>query len=173
MSKLDANERWKTKMITPEYADAVESRNEQREPGGSVLTAEESALIRDYILLPHLATMVGGSVQKIEELHNVLKSAYAMGGRFVEQRVSQDLFRTRRELKQRNIRVVADESDTFSSHYNVYFRGYTDRIGMTREVMKAEIGARLARYTSEIGAIFEACSAAAGKRTIADEYKHV
>ncbi|UUZ95806.1 hypothetical protein LJK87_16195 [Paenibacillus sp. P25] len=56
MSKLDGNERWKSKMVLTEHVEGYERRNEPKNQGRP--TGEELTMVRDYVLLPLLLTMV-------------------------------------------------------------------------------------------------------------------
>lgn len=153
MSKLDSNERWKTKMITPEYADKYEQGGKKE--GSGMLTNDERTMIRDLILLPYIDTMVGKSMQEIERSGNVLTKMYLMAGRFIQNRIMKDTWELQKELKLRNVRFVADEQDDFISYYKIFFRGYQEKFGITRDVMRSEISLRLTKYTSELGSILK------------------
>ncbi|MOA41364.1 hypothetical protein D3C78_1633140 [compost metagenome] len=84
---------------------------------------------------------------------NVLAKMYLMAGQYIQKRIMQDIYRLRQELKQRNVKVVEDKNDDFIIYNMIYFRGYQERFGMTRDVMKTEISLRLTQYTSEFGGI--------------------
>ncbi|MEC0168853.1 hypothetical protein [Paenibacillus graminis] len=58
MSKLDGNERWKTKMIMTEHVEQFEGQ--QRDAGSKMITIEERTMVRDLILLPYIDTMACG-----------------------------------------------------------------------------------------------------------------
>ncbi|QUL57597.1 hypothetical protein KDC22_14605 [Paenibacillus tritici] len=150
MSKLDGNERWKTKMLMTEHVQAYEQA--ERVAGGSnkMLTAEERTMIRDLILLPHIDTMVAKSLRELDHSGSILKRAYQMAGEAIQQRIMQDTYRLQKELKRRNIRFIPDEQDDFVIHHKVFCRGYQDRFGLTRDVMRTEISLRLTRYTAEL-----------------------
>ncbi|MNN69986.1 hypothetical protein D3C81_1858140 [compost metagenome] len=78
-----------------------------------------------------------------------------MAGRYIQNRVMQDTYRLQRELKQRNIKVLEDEQEDFLLYYKILFRGYQERFGLTRDVMRTEISLRLTRYTSELGVVLK------------------
>lgn len=155
MSKLDGNERWKSKMIMTEHLEQYEQKNKEEHAGGKMLSIEERTMIRDIILLPYIDTMVSRSIGEIERSGNLLNQLYVMAGRYLQDRVMQDTYRLQRELKQRNIRIISDEQDDFIIYHKIFFRGYQERFGLTRDVMRSEISLRLTHYTSEIGSLFK------------------
>ncbi|WP_025706215.1 hypothetical protein [Paenibacillus graminis] len=153
MSKLEGNERWKTKMIMTEHVEQFEEQ--QRNAGSNMITIDERTMVRDFILLPYIDTMVGKSLKELEHSGNILKRAYSMAGQAIQRRIMQDTYRLQKELKQRNIKVLADEQDEFILYHKVFCRGYQERFGLTRDVMRTEISLRLTKYTAEIGAILK------------------
>ncbi|WP_440113651.1 hypothetical protein [Paenibacillus sp. QZ-Y1] len=54
MTKLEGNERWKTKMIMTEHVEQFEEQ--RRDTGNKLITIEERTLVRDLILLPYIDT---------------------------------------------------------------------------------------------------------------------
>lgn len=155
MSKLSGNERWKTKMLMTEHVDEYEGQGKEEGDGRTMLTTAERTMVRDLILLPYIDTMVSRSMQEIERSGNILTKMYLMAGRYIQNRIMKDTYRLQKELKQRNIRFVADEQDEFISYYKIFFRGYHEQFGLTRDVMRSEISLRLTRYTSELGMVLK------------------
>lgn len=148
MSKLDGNERWKTKMMLTEHKEQYENRNEAKVRNRP--TEDELVMIRDYILLPYMLTMAQKSIDDIESTPNLLKQLYLTAGRAVMNKISADLYTLRRELKQRNIKIIEDEQVDMIVYHRFVCRGYEERFGMVREVMRAEISIRLSKYVKEI-----------------------
>lgn len=153
MTKLEGNERWKTKMIMTEHVEQYEGQ--QRESVDKLITIDERTMVRDLILLPYIDTMVGKSLKEIENSSNILKRAYLMAGQAIQRRIMQDTYQLQKELKQRNIRVLADEQEEFLVYYKIFCRGYQERFGLTRDVMRTEISLRLTKYTAELGAVLK------------------
>ncbi|WP_379143698.1 hypothetical protein [Paenibacillus sp. sgz500992] len=152
MSKLDGNERWKTKMLMTEHVEEHERKEEEKTTGSKMLTNDEREMIRDLILLPHIETMVSKSLKEIEHSGNVLKRAYLMAGQAIQHRIMRDTYQLQKELKHRNIKFFADEQDEFTSYHKIFCRGYHERFGLTRDVMRTEISLRLTKYTADLGA---------------------
>ncbi|MGN7453918.1 hypothetical protein ACTHPH_03755 [Paenibacillus pasadenensis] len=148
MSKLDGNERWKSKMLLTEHVEQYDRSQAGAE--AKVTTAEERVMIRDSILLPHMAVMVEKSLAELEHSGNMLRRLYGTAGQLVLNRIMQDQYALRRELKARNIRIVAEEQSSSIVHHRYYCRGYEEHFGMTREVMRSEISWRLTRYAAEL-----------------------
>ncbi|WP_340025087.1 hypothetical protein MHI24_07855 [Paenibacillus sp. FSL K6-1096] len=155
MSKLDGNERWKTKMLMTEHVQAYEKAEQAAGGSNRMLTAEERTIIRDLILLPHIDTMVTKSLRELEHSSSILKRACLLAGEAIQRKVMQDTQRLQKELKQRNIRFVLDEHTDFVIYHKVFCRGYEERFGLTRDVMRTEISLRLTKYTSELGRIIK------------------
>ncbi|MBY9079508.1 hypothetical protein KIH86_15305 [Paenibacillus sp. HN-1] len=155
MSKLSGNERWKTKMLLSEHVEQYEQQDQKEENSGNMLTNAERLMIRDLILLPYIDTMVSKSMVEIERSGNLLMKMYIMAGRYIQNRIMRDTWELQKELKQRNVRFVADEQDEFISYYKIFFRGYQEQFGLTRDVMRSEISLRLTRYTAELGKLLK------------------
>ncbi|MEK5278649.1 hypothetical protein NSS82_10385 [Paenibacillus sp. FSL H7-0735] len=123
--------------------------------GGNMLSVEERTMVRDLILLPYIDTMVSKSMKEIQNSSNVLSRAYLLAGRYVQKRVVQDVYRLRQELKRRNVKVIEDTQDDFITYNIIHFRGYQERFGMTRDVMRTEISLRLTSYTADLGSTLQ------------------
>lgn len=115
------------------------------------LSNEERAMVRDLILLPYIDTMVAKSLKEVEHSGNVLSRSYILAGRYIQKRIIQEVYRLRQELKKRNIKVVEDTQDDFVTYNMIYCRGYQERFGVTRDVMRTEISLRLTQYTADLG----------------------
>lgn len=74
-----------------------------------------------------------------------------MAGQAIQRRITQDAYQLRKELKQRNIKVVIDEQEEFLVYHKIFCRGRQERFGLTRDVMHTEISLRLTSYTAELG----------------------
>lgn len=155
MNKLNGNERWKSKMLLTDHAEQYEQLDKKEETVRGMLTNAERTMVRDLILLPHIETMVSKSVEEIERSGNILTKMYLMAGRYIQNRIMRDTFQLQKELRQRNIRFIADEQDDFISYYKIFFRGYQEQFGLTRDVMRSEISLRLTNYTVELGSVLK------------------
>ncbi len=149
MSKLDGNERWKSKMVMTEHVEQYEQK--QEDEVRKLITIDERTMVRDLILLPYIDTMVSKSLKEIEHSNNILKRAYLMAGQAIQRRIIQDTYQLQKELKRRNIKVLADEQEEFLVYHKIFCRGYQERFGMTRDVMRTEISLRLTKYSADLG----------------------
>lgn len=125
--------------------------SEQKTYSSTMLSNEERIMVRDLILLPYIDQMVGKSIEEIEHSGNVLRQTYIIAGRFIQSRIMADIYDLKQELKRRNIKVVDDEAADQIMYYMIFYRGYQERFGLMREVMKTEIRLRLTQYTAEVG----------------------
>jgi len=124
--------------------------NVPQEANRNVITIEEMTMIRDYILLPHMESMVKKSLNDIEYSTNVLKRLYLMAGQKVLDQIVNDSRKLKRELKQRNIRILEIKYEDFVINHHYFCRGYNDVFGITRDAMKSEISLRLSQYISDL-----------------------
>jgi len=149
MSKLDGNERWNSKMLLTEHQEQYEHRNEHRKSG--LPETEELEMLRDYILLPHLLTMLERSRADIERSANLLKPAYLAAADALLDRATQEMRQLRRELAQRRIKITGEEYDGEMVYYYSYVcRGYTDQFGIVREVMRSQLSVKLGQYIGDL-----------------------
>ncbi|MGN7457490.1 hypothetical protein ACTHPH_21985 [Paenibacillus pasadenensis] len=113
---------------------------------------EEVEMIRDAILIPFMIQMVEKNMKEVEYQQHVLKRAFLMTGQTILDLLTEDQVRIRRELLARKIRLDLENVEVgFSGSIHTYsylYRGYQDKFGMTRDVMRYEISFRLAAYTS-------------------------
>jgi hypothetical protein len=107
-------------------------------------------MIRDYVLLPHMLTMVQKYMEEMQNSSNLLKRLYLSATQVVMNQINRDMYELRRELSRRRIRVVGDEQVDLVVYHRFICRGYEDRLGIVREVMRAEISVRLTRYLGEV-----------------------
>ncbi|MBB6732688.1 hypothetical protein [Cohnella zeiphila] len=148
MNKLSGNERWKSKMLLTEHQEQYPSRNEPMIKGRP--TTDEVTMIRDYIMLPHMLTMTDRAYQDILRSSNIFKSYFAAMTQLIMDRITSDLASLRRDLRSRNIKVVESETQDDIIYHKYYCRGYEDRFGIVREVLRSQISIRLAQYASEL-----------------------
>lgn len=113
---------------------------------------EDLVLIRDNVVLGSLFTMLQKNGADLEFNRSILNKAYAMAGRYIEDRVLEDSKANRAALKARGVKIHREEhQDNFIIYYHYTSRGYTDKFGITRDVLRSEISWRLAGYISELG----------------------
>jgi hypothetical protein len=111
---------------------------------------DELLMIRDSIILPIVLTMVNKNLSDIENSNHSLKTLYAKVTKIVMDRISMDLYRIKREMKQRNIKVFEEEQVEGLMYYRYIYKGYQERFGMVREVLRAEVSIRITKYIRDV-----------------------
>ncbi|GIP56166.1 hypothetical protein [Paenibacillus vini] len=122
-----------------------------------IITAEERRMMRDYILLTHIHTMVHKSIDDLQFTDSILRDTYLLFNEHIEGMVFMDLKIHRLALKHHGIQVTKEEhsKDGFVIYYYYTCRGYTDRLGLTRDVMKSEISIRLGKYVEAVADVLK------------------
>lgn len=80
MTKLDGNERWKTKMLMTEHVDQYAEEEKEAASSNKILTVEECTMNS-----------------------SILQRAYVMAGEAIQRRIMQDTYWLQKELKQRSV----------------------------------------------------------------------
>ena len=134
--------------MRPEYHEQYQEHG--RRPSSGVPDGEELQMIRDSVLLPHLLTIVQRGTEDAQSSAGVLQRLFVLVAQALHSRISRDLYALRQELARRKIKVEVVEYAGVILYYRYTCRGYEERIGIVREVMRAEIGAKLAGYLKEV-----------------------
>jgi hypothetical protein len=148
MTKLDGNERWKTKMLLTEHKEQYEQRHQPKIIG--MPTSEEMTMIRDFVMYPNIISMLHRGIEQIRTASFPLKELNARCLEVIMFSVTDDYYTLKREMKLRNIQVFTDTTDDGVLYHHYLCRGYENLFGITREALKAEIGNRLAKYTDQL-----------------------
>lgn len=148
MTKLDGNERWKSKMLLTEHQEQYERRRAPKHAGRA--TAEEIHMIRDAIMLPHMLTISQRAHDDVMRSGNPFKHHYAAMTQIVMDLIAKELYRIKRELRDRKIKIEADEAQDGIIYHRYWCRGYEDRFGIVRETLASEIRKRLGKYGKEM-----------------------
>jgi hypothetical protein len=143
MTKLDGNNRWAGKMLLTEHQEQYQNR--QSKPLTGRVTTEEIKLVRDSILLPYALTMIQKSLDELKGSQIKLNQIMTQFMLLVMDKTSAELYRVKRELKKRSIRVLSDETRDDIVYNKYVCRGYEEKFGMTREVMRSGISEHLSR----------------------------
>lgn len=117
-------------------------------------TSEETEMIRDVILYPHILQMIHKSQDDIGAAHIALKGIIGRCLDFLMSRATNDYYELKRSLKARNIRVVEEEANEGILYFRYFCRGYEERFGIVRETLRHAIIKRMNAYTQEIGQKF-------------------
>lgn len=148
MSKLDGNERWKSKMLLTEHQEQYENRNKNLQTGR--ITTEELTMIRDAIMFPYMLTMCSKSLQDLQSSTHLFKQLFEQIIQVTMNYITKDLSKVNQELRQRNIKIFSDEAYDGIIYHRYVCRGYEDQFGIVREVLRSEISIRFTKYASRI-----------------------
>lgn len=120
-------------------------------------TKEERALVRESILLTTLMTMIENNRQHIEANGGPLRKLYEIAAQALLERVHTDLAVVRKALMERKMLIVDAEKigeasfDKNTLYYDFYCRGYHEKMTLSRDLVRSEMGVRLGRYIAELG----------------------
>jgi hypothetical protein len=153
MSKLDGNGRWESKMVLTEHVDQYGKRNEPKNTNRP--TTEELTMVRDYVLMPHMLTMVQKAADEIKNSSNILRRHFMVSTQILMDRITKDMYLVRKELTKRNIKVISDDQVDLVVYHKIICRGYEERFGMMRDVVRSEISVRLTKYLTEMSKLLE------------------
>lgn len=149
MSKLDGNERWKSKMLLTEHQEQHEQRGKVPLTGRPEL--EELTMIRDYIMFPHIITMLQKGMEHVRLDRFPLKDLIIRCLEVFMLRATDEYYVLKRSLKQRNIHVFADEAGDGILYHYYRCRGYEEKFGIAREALRMEISNKMTQYTEDLG----------------------
>ncbi|MFC3748696.1 hypothetical protein [Paenibacillus sp. GCM10012306] len=148
MSKLDGNERWKSKMLLTEHQEQYENRNKNLQTGR--ITTEELTMIRDAIMFPYMLTMCDKSLQDLRNSTHLFKQLFEQVIQIIMNYITKDLSKINRELRQRNIKIFSDETHDGIIYHRYVCRGYEDQFGIVREVLRSEISVHFTKCAARI-----------------------
>jgi hypothetical protein len=147
-------DRWTTKFLLKEHISAYDERYEKN--SGDQPSEEELVMMRDYILLPHLLTVVQRNIDKLKPDKALLKMLYLGLAEHIASSIERDLYSLRKELVRRNLYISpGDMDDDFVLNFIYRYRGYSGNFGITREELKTQMSLRLSKY---VDGIFEVLS---------------
>ncbi|GBG06506.1 hypothetical protein PAT3040_01033 [Paenibacillus agaridevorans] len=140
-------------MLLTEHKEQFESRDQPKLSGRP--TPEEYVMIRDFVIYPQLVKMVQKSMDDMGFSHVALKGVILRCLEHIMFNISDDFFKHKKELKNRNIKVVEEETNDDILYYRFYCRGYEERFGIVREALRTEIRLKLTNYTNALGQQFK------------------
>jgi hypothetical protein len=94
--------------------------------------------------------MVERSAEEMGRSRNILQRLYVKSAQIIIEMIRKDLQALKHELRKAGIQVLEDNHDATVYYSKVICRGYEERFGIMREVMKAEISMRLGKYVAEV-----------------------
>ncbi|WP_199909920.1 hypothetical protein [Paenibacillus sp. CAA11] len=150
--KLEGNGLWESsRMMLPQHKEQSVLRQGSPPAGDSEpLTSRELEMIREYILLPVVLSIVEQKRQEVERSAQTLKSLYASAAKIMILDLRKDIHKLKSSLLEKNIRVVQDSRDEYELNYRYIYRGQTHQISMTRDYLKNAVGIRISQYVSRL-----------------------
>ncbi|WP_438445922.1 hypothetical protein [Gorillibacterium sp. sgz5001074] len=120
--------------------------------GASGPTIVEFTMIRDYIVLLHMQTIVERCIEGIrfEYANNILCPMLSEVVHYLMSDITNDLYTLKGELKARKIKFLNDEQGESVLYYSYLCRGYQERFGFWREAARSQISIRLGQYISSL-----------------------
>lgn len=137
MSKLDGNVIWGSKMLLTEHQEQYDNRN--KTPQINRITTDELIMIRDAIMYPYMLTICDRNLQDLRNSTHLFKLLFEGVLQIIINYITKDLSKVKRELRQRNIKIYSDEIYDGVIYHRYICRGYEDRFGIVREVLRSEI----------------------------------
>jgi hypothetical protein len=115
------------------------------------------ALLRDYILFPQLTAAVQRGLGALEGKPNVLNRLYNASGAIILQKITVDLRENRLAVNRAGLRITRTAELNGMLHVE-YKRGngelaQTETYAVAREFIRKEMGAKMAQYIVEFGAL--------------------
>lgn len=155
--KLQKNGLWESsRMMLPQHKEALLNRrlnlDKPAEPARPAPPPkrEELELMKNYVMLSHLQTMVTKKIREIERSSETLKPLYAQAAQVLAQHIDRDLSKAGRAMLDKNIHLFAGEHDGQAITYPYTCRGHEGSFLITREYMRADMSKRLGRYTDHL-----------------------
>ncbi|MEK3836464.1 hypothetical protein [Paenibacillus sp. FSL R7-0128] len=121
----------------------------------STQTDELKTLLHAYIIYPHLTVSVQRVLEGLEATPNVLNRLYNASGTLILRRITADLHDNRLALNRAGLHVLRNAERNGFIHIEFTRKGSatTDVYTVAREVIRKEMGAKMAQYIVEFGAL--------------------
>ncbi|MCG7407584.1 hypothetical protein MH117_09125 [Paenibacillus sp. ACRRX] len=150
--KLEKNGLWESsRMMLPQHREAL--LNRQRDTPSDTASQpkrEDIELMRDYILLPVMYTLVTKKIHEVEVSSETLKALYAKTAQILATTIYKDLSKVKQQMLEKEIRIINEEKHDSTMHLHYTYRNYEDSFIITKEYMRMAISKRLARYTDSL-----------------------
>lgn len=116
---------------------------------------EITTLLHAYIAYPQLTSSVQRALDDLNAAHNVLNRAYSASGMYILRRITDDLRENRLAINRAGLRVLRSAELSGLIHVEFTRKGNAtaDVYTVAREVIRKEMGANMAQYIAEFGAV--------------------
>lgn len=111
-------------------------------------------LLRNYVIYPQLTASIQRALDELNAAHNVLNRAYSASGTYILRRITDDLRENRLAINRAGLRVLRSAELNGMIHVEFTRKGaaQTETYAVAREVLRKEMGVRMAQYIAEFGA---------------------
>ncbi|AJS57888.1 hypothetical protein [Paenibacillus sp. IHBB 10380] len=145
--KLEKNGLWESsRMMLPQHKEAFQNRLSDKAVHPSCPTTEEINMMKDFVLLPIMHSIIMRKAREIERSSEMLRVLYTKVAQLLAKNMYTDLSKVKRSLLEKNIRVFEEEKDDQMVRYRYIYRNYEDSFVITRSYMRAEVSMRIGRY---------------------------
>ncbi|MFD1176195.1 hypothetical protein ACFQ3W_07775 [Paenibacillus puldeungensis] len=149
--KLEKNGLWESsRMMLPQHKEAYQNRLDDKAVQQSRPTTEEINMMRDYVLLPIMHSIVIRKAQEVEHSSETLRLLYSKVAQVLAKNIYADLSKVKRSLSEKNISVFENGKDDRMIRYRYICREYEDSFTVTRDYMRAEVSLRIRRYADNL-----------------------
>jgi hypothetical protein len=108
--KLEGNGLWESsRMMLPQHKEAVQNRLSDKAVQHSRPTTEEINMMRDYVLLPIIHSIIIKKAREVESSSETLRLLYSKVAQVLAKNIHADLSKVKRGLMEKNIRVFEEE----------------------------------------------------------------
>lgn len=149
--KLQNNGLWESsRMMLPQHREAFQNQRHDKPLPTKRPTADDIAIIKESVLLPHMHTIVLRRAREVERSSEMLRALYSKVAQVLAKNMLADLAKVKRHMVENDMHVSEEEKDDQMIRYRYTCREHEDRFTMTRDYMRAEIGARIGRYADSL-----------------------
>ncbi|MED4601709.1 hypothetical protein P9314_13465 [Paenibacillus validus] len=149
--KLEKNGLWESsRMMLPQHKEAFQNRLNDKSVQHSRPTTEEINMMRDYVLLPIMHSIIIRKAREVERSSETLRLLYSKAAQVLAKNIHVDLSKVKKYLLEKNIRVFEEEKDDRMIRYRYICREHEDSFTITRDYMRAEISVRIGRYADSL-----------------------
>ncbi len=113
-------------------------------------TTEDITLVRDKAVLNNLVIVVERNLQEIKGSSYLFTKLYIAVTQLILNRINADLRLIHQDMRQRKIKITAEDRQDDILYFNYTCRGYQDRFGVMREALRTEMSLRLGSYVKVV-----------------------
>ncbi|MNC14970.1 hypothetical protein D3C76_1357070 [compost metagenome] len=108
--------------------------------------SDDVVLVRDKAVLDNMRIMVERNMEELVASKYLLNKLFIAVTQLILNRINNDIRELHREMRKRQIKILNEEQADNILYFRFTCRGYEDRFGIMREVLRTEISTRLGMY---------------------------